>query len=139
MNRETIITEAEKAMKKPRGIVEGEFNDWWLGRDRKGGAKELAKWVFDKVLVHRELFLNWKEGGTSKENITSAIPDFFETVEPSLKRLASETLEHGGQEHLYQYFWDEWAQGEWKQAQKENAAEMVWKIYQRYLDEKENE
>lgn len=125
------IADAEKKENRWSGVLEGEFKDWWLGKKGAEGGKKLAKWVFEHLSIYRDLWEDWQEGKIPKEKVDmKGQPSFFNDVEPNLKQLISGALKYGGQEHVGQYFREEWAPG-WNK----DLLEKVWKIYQKYLDD----
>jgi hypothetical protein len=127
------IADAEKARKTSRGVMEAEFKDWWQGDKKRSieSAKSLAKWVFEQLAIYRDLFLDWQEGRIPKEKVDMrGLPSFFKAVEPSIRQLIWGVLKYGGQEHVAQYFWQEFAP-----QYNKDLTEKVWKIYQKYLDD----
>lgn len=128
---EATIANAEKAKNMSRGIMEGEFKDWWDGKKGREGAKKLAKWVFEYLAIYKDLLEDWQKGKIPEEKVEmKGQPSFFKVVEPNLKQLILGVLKYGGQEHIGQYFREEWAP-EWNK----NLVEKIWKIYQKYLDD----
>ncbi|MBI2041697.1 MAG: hypothetical protein HYT20_01585 [Candidatus Nealsonbacteria bacterium] len=148
------VKEADKIRKSSRGIMEAEFNDKWLGKNKKEGLKELADWTFTELFRIVSYGVNDAEdlgNLTKKPAGKDAYNDWKEKIEPSLKRLAEEISEIGGQEHILHYFAEEWQPGHddddkekikeiWKNTGKyqemEQMKNIVWQIWRKYLNEK---
>ena len=43
------VKEADAIRKESRGVMEHDFKEKWLGKNREGGLKELADWTFTKL------------------------------------------------------------------------------------------
>lgn len=154
---ETVI-EADKIRKKSREVMEAEFKDRWLGKNGKEGLRDLADWTFTGLFTvvaygirDIEDLENLKEKSAGGKKVYK---DWKEIIEPSLKRLAKEVSEIGGQEHILQYFAEEWQPGHgeddkreirevWKETgafkEMEEIKNMVWQIWRKYLNEANSE
>lgn len=110
---EEAVKEANEIRKQSRGLMAHEFGKMWLGKDGKSGLKELADWTFSRLFriaafgVNRPEDLKEKKGAGVRE----AYNEWKELIEPSLKRLAKEISEIGAQEHILQFFSEEWQPG----------------------------
>jgi len=119
---------AEKFIKErpSSGIMRGEFRDWWKGKGSAEGAEKRAEWVFDHLWRIGQEF--WRK--PKEELDVHGLGKFTETLEPYLRMVVGEIIEHGAQEDIWSYFWEKWAQ-----EKPQESAQQVWKIYLEYLEE----
>jgi len=141
------VKEADAIRKKSRGVMEHDFKEKWLGKNREGGLKELADWTFSKLFKIAAFGVRNPEDLKKKSGGEAAYEEWKELIEPSLKRLAKEVAEIGAQEHVLQFFSEEWQPGDntedkdrtygiWKQSQglqeMEEIKNAAWQIWQDY-------
>lgn len=128
---QAAAAEAEEISKKSKGKIgliqmAYELRKWWKGKGEEDGAKYKAEKIFD-VITHHIAFTQLHEQEKWKGINQFTLP---KDIESMLKQFAQEVIERGTQEHVLNYFEKEWAHNH-----HEEDIQMVWQVYQKYLNE----
>jgi len=123
------VEDIEKVMKKKiSGENAGELKKWWMGESGggvEGGAEKLADFIFNQI-AHLNIFDQMLE---NEQMRTQANENFEKHVGPHFRQLIEGVVQHGAQENIWQYFWDEWAP-----RYNIQISYKVWEFYKNYFE-----